>query len=330
MAPLKSYSQTYSFTANVDDNGKTYLGYFHENYATTSGTLTSDEIWIANTTLTGNVVVPSGKTLTLTSCATVNLVNGSNRYSIISTGGTITKEAGATINGLRATLKANIVPRGYCGLVQTAATYAAQYNEIILQNGNFNENVSISNKNDLRIQGPSSDYNHFGQLTLTNCDEFDGLDFGARSVYINNSDYVFLSDIYANGIDQSTYGFYFYNSDVDANNLYGDYSQAGVSCYDGTEADISESSLYNDLRGLEAYNGSNASIDNSWFCGTALDLKTYNFSSIDAGFCYFDGGTPSVSGSNIQHNGDQSCPLSKAASNQQTGNNNYVISTDDR
>ncbi len=164
-------------------------------------------------------------------------------------------------------------------------------------------------------------------MTLTNCDEFEGLGLGVRSVYINNSDYVFLSDIYANGIDQSTYGFYFYNSDVDANNLYGDNSQAGISCYDGTEADISESSLYYDLRGLEAYNGSNANIDNSWFCGTALDLKTYNFSSIDAGFCYFDGGTPSVSGSNIQHYGDQSCPLSKAASNQQIGNNNGVVSS---
>ncbi len=135
------------------DNAASFVAYLKTTSNTTSGTLSADESWFTNTTLTGNVFVPSGKTLTLTSCATVNLVNGSNRYSIISTGGTITKEAGATISGLRATLEVSTVPKGYCGSIQTAATYAAQYNEIILQNGNFNENVSISNKSDLRIHG---------------------------------------------------------------------------------------------------------------------------------------------------------------------------------
>ena len=81
------------------------------------------------------------------------------------------------------------------------------HNEIYLENGNYNENVSISNKDQLRIQGGSSEYSHFGQLTLTNCDEFEGLYFGAKSVYINYGSYVILSGVNAYGTDQSTIGF---------------------------------------------------------------------------------------------------------------------------
>ena len=298
---------------------------------TTNGALPRDQIWLTTVNLTGNVTVPSGVKLTIVSGATVNLTNGNNRYSIISTGGIITKEVGATINGLRATLTANLDLKGLCSTTQVAANYANfQYNEIYLENGNYNENVSISNKDQLRIQGGSSEYSHFGQLTLTNCDEFEGLYFGAKSVYINYGSYVILSGVNAYGTDQSTIGFSLYNSDTYyVYNLIAAYSQAGILCSDGTEADIDESYLYDNLQGLRSYNGSNVDISNTYFCGTGLDLKTYNFSSIDAGLCFFDGGTPSVSGSNIQHYGDQSCPLSKAASNQQTGNNNYVISTDD-
>jgi len=300
------------------------LGIFNfHDLKTTSGTLIDNELWDQNITLTGNVTVPTGVTLKILSGITIYF----NGHAILSDGGIITCEN--NINGLRAKLEANTFVKGLYGSIQSAANAAAQDNEIILEDGNFNENVSISNKSDLRILGGSTSYKHFGQLTLTNCDYFEGLYFGAKSVIINYSDYAILNWIYALGTNQTTYGFYIYNSDVNANDILAYYSQAGVSCYDGTEADIDESWLYSNLRGLEAYNGSNVDISNTYFCGTGLDLKTYNFSSIEAGFCYFNGGTPSVSGSNIQHYGDQSCPVSKTNPDQQTGDNNYVNSTNE-
>ena len=63
------------------------------NYST-SGTLSSNETWYTTNSLAGDVSVPSGVTLTIPSTATVNL----NAHSIISTGGTITLDAGAGIS----------------------------------------------------------------------------------------------------------------------------------------------------------------------------------------------------------------------------------------
>ncbi len=106
--------------------------------------------------------------------------------------------------------------------------------------------------------------------------------------------------------------------------LTSENSQLGISCWNGTEADIEESGLYDNLVGVESFNGSNVTINNSFFCGTALDLRAYNSSSIHAYSCYFDGGIPSIytiSGSYVYHFGDHSCSLSKASSSQLTQNN---------
>ncbi len=277
-----------------------------------------------NATLQSNILVPTGSSFTIPSGITVNL----NGNSIISTGGTITNNG--TIEGLRAQLKANTVLKGFCGSIQTAANYANNGNEIVLTDGNFNENVSISNKSDLTISGSSTNVTQFGTLTLTNCDYFYGYNSGAKSVYINDASYTILSNLDANGTNQSTVGFSLYNSDTyNVSNLKANYSQAGIVCTDGTEADIGQSFLDDNLNGLRSYNGSNVSIYNSYFCGTGLDLQTYNSSSIEAGNCYFDGGTPSVSGSNIYHYSDQNCSSYKISPNRQTENKDYVIVTNE-
>ena len=303
------------------DNNATFIAYLKTNSYTTSGTMAASEEWFTDVNLTGNVLVPSGVTLTITSDATVNLVNGSNRYSIISTGGSIAVDNGATINGLRATLTANPTLRGLCGTIQAAADYAGSTNEIYLENGNFNENVNIYNKFNLSIFG-NPNYNPFDNLTVTSCTAFEAVGFGTTNVYVYNSSYLVLYSLNAYGTYQRTIGFYLYNSDTyDASYLTSYYSRIGISCWDGTEADIEESFLYDNRSGLESSNGSNVNIYNSFFCGTASDLTTYNFSSIRATSCYFDGGIPSTSGSNIIHIGDQSCSFSKAASNQPTENN---------
>lgn len=103
-----------------DEDGARYVNFDPQ----TSGTLSENQVWAPNLnnntiSLTNNLNT-SAYSLTIKSGATVNLVNGSSRYSITSTGGTITKEAGVTISGLRATLTRNQVLKGLCGLVQTA------------------------------------------------------------------------------------------------------------------------------------------------------------------------------------------------------------------
>lgn len=294
------------------------LDEFNISY-TMSGTLQHNETWFGTNQLQGNVFVPTGITLTIPGSATINLINRSSRYSIISTGGTI--NCNGTVNGLRARLTANLTLRGLCGTIQAAASNANGTNEIFLADGNFNENVNIYNKYNLAIFG-NENYNPFGSLTVTSCTAFQASSFGAKNIYISNSSYLVLHGLEAYETNQSTIGFYFYNSDTyDVAYLTSEYSRLGISCWDGTDADIEESSLYDNLAGVEAFNGSNVTINNSFFCGTALDLTTYNFSSIHAYNCFFDGGNASTSGSNIIHMGDQSCSLSKAASNQITENN---------
>ena len=277
----------------------------------------------SNITLSDNSSIPSGITLLIPSGVSVNLLNGTNRFSIISTGGTIIKESGAIIQNLRARLWAGPTLRGLCGTIQAAVNNAGSTNDIDLENGNFNENVNIYNKYNLTING-NMNYQPFGSLTITSCTAFDGFSFIAKNLSINNCSFLALYDVYAYGTNQSTIGFYLFNCETEVMSyLNSNYSRVGISCSDGTEADIIGSYLINNLAGLESLNGSSVSIHNSSFYGTALDLKVYNFSSIRASSCCFDGGIPSIStssGSSISHSDDHNCSPSKAASNQLTEN----------
>ena len=159
---------------------------------------------IHNVDLLGNVFINNGATLTIKNGVTVDL----NGFSIISTGGTISRSGGATVNGLRATLTANTVLRGLCGTIQAAATNAADMALINLANGNFNENVTISNKDGLAISG-NENYTHFGTLTVSSCDAFQASGLGVKSVYINYGTYLNLYGLHIDGINQSTIGLIF-------------------------------------------------------------------------------------------------------------------------
>ncbi|MEJ2050996.1 MAG: C1 family peptidase, partial [Calditrichota bacterium] len=152
---------------------------------------------IGNTTLTDNTSIPSNSSLLIKSGSTINL----NDHSIIAAdpGGIVNN--GATINGLRATLTANLDLRGLCGRIQGAADYAGPTNEIWLQNGNFYEDVTIYNVYALRLDGASENYNHFGHLNLINCDHFEGYDFGAERISVSNAGLAWLYRVGAWGTD---------------------------------------------------------------------------------------------------------------------------------
>ncbi len=94
-----------SFTSQqlvADDNAASFVAVLRTTSYTTTGTMSISEYWFTNNTLTGNVTIPSGVSLTITSDATVNL----NGYNITSTGGTISNQG--TINGLAATINSNL------------------------------------------------------------------------------------------------------------------------------------------------------------------------------------------------------------------------------
>ena len=236
--------------------------------------------------------MPSNYSLQVEAGKTIRL----NNNSIISTGGTINYTPGvATINGLRATLYSSIVLKGLCGSIQTAAIYAPSgQSQVLLENGNFNENVTFLNKTGLQITGNSTNYTQFGTLTLTNCDYFYGGVFGAKRININQTSTAFLSDVYGYGINKTDYGLYLYYCD----NIQVDEFNAGL--YDAcvmastAEADISQSLLGSSNNGIMVYNASDIYADHSYFCGTNVDLYAYNFSSILTDYCSFDG-SPNIS-----------------------------------
>ena len=91
-----SYVNPYTFNVSSADDRKIYLANFYQNKATTNGTLASNETWDINETLTGNVTIPSGITLTINSCATVTLNSGVKL--IVNGGGTLIAN-GATFRG---------------------------------------------------------------------------------------------------------------------------------------------------------------------------------------------------------------------------------------
>jgi len=92
-SPLtQTYTSQYQ-NPQLGDNFEGYLSIYNATY-TLSGTISRSETWSSATTLSGNIYVPSNKTLTITE----DLILDLNGYSIVSTGGSIITQSGATIN----------------------------------------------------------------------------------------------------------------------------------------------------------------------------------------------------------------------------------------
>lgn len=135
----RSYAQLYSFEVAEDDNGKTYKANLAQVTATTNGTVSSSEEWFTNVTLTGNVTVPSGVTLTLTSCSSVNLDN----YSILSTGGTITVESGAGVNPYYSVNEVSEIKGIYPTLNSAMANVTSGQNVLVHTSTTLDNNITV-------------------------------------------------------------------------------------------------------------------------------------------------------------------------------------------
>jgi hypothetical protein len=171
--------------------GTTIAALYQSPFA--SGTISQSITWSITKTLTGNVSVATGATLTIATGVTVNL----NGYNIVdSIGGTITRQSGVTINGLKATLYDNSnATKGFFGnSIQSAITAAPSMNSLAdyveIEPGNYDENISASNKYALQITGRNPNATTInGYCSFYDCDFLICYDFKARGVYLNGCVY---------------------------------------------------------------------------------------------------------------------------------------------
>lgn len=258
--------------------------------ATTSGTLASNETWYWNT-LTGNITVPSGVTLTLSSVATVNL----SSYSIVTTGGTIIVENGATLTGLKARIltKVGSYVKALYSSIQSAINSvlaANTNNKVVIQSGTYNENVSISGKNNLTIQGSGDDYTSLtGALTFYGCNNLCMISLTCSQI---NAYYCNTSSFYCSvsgSLSQAGFGLY-YCTNFNQQGGYINNCNIGLT--------VSGSSGWSQLANYSSNNtsilssaGSNVQAAYNRFC----ESINYDFSVNSSGYiasfdCYFRNG----------------------------------------
>ncbi len=293
------------------------------SHKTTNGTLPRDEIWYNTVNLTGNVIVPLGVTLKIISGAAVNLVSGSRRYSIFFTGGTITVENGATINGLRAKL-GHQGQNGLCGTIQAAVDNSNLNNNIYIQSGTFNENITIANKSSI-IYVYGDDKNNTiinGNITIVNSyypqlyyltAKYIGVSgcTNARveeviitpwsedsewSLMVNNCSPFYLGGITLNDTPYG-YGAYFSNST-------------------GQVYQISQPRFENNEIATYFINSSSFTLSNVRFCSNGYDIITSGNSSVLAQYVTFSGNPNTKTSGNVSWGTYYICGLLKNSSQQ--------------
>ncbi|HDR52036.1 MAG TPA: hypothetical protein ENN90_10545, partial [Mariniphaga anaerophila] len=126
-----SYAQNFTtIPLTKTDDGATYIAFLKTTNYTTSGTMPFSERWFTpQVGLTGNVTIPSGKSLTIRSGTTVNL----NGYNIISTGGAIVLESGAVINPTIRVMSGSTL-KGLCTSISAAANAASSGDKVVIMN----------------------------------------------------------------------------------------------------------------------------------------------------------------------------------------------------
>jgi len=127
-------SDSQSFTTSplaVGDNGATFKAFLKTTTYTTSGALSSSETWWTPVTLSGNVTVPSGKTLTITSNGSINL----NGYYIKSTGGMITNNG--TVNPSNIRVEQSSTLKGFYPSISSALNNASSGQTVHVYSGTF-------------------------------------------------------------------------------------------------------------------------------------------------------------------------------------------------
>ncbi len=272
-APLVTQAQSDQHP-QLGDRFAGYLSIYNATY-TLSGTLSRFETWSAASTMQGNVYVPSGITLTIASNMNLTL----NGYSIISSGGTIMVQSGATINGLKAYLQTGGSTVGYCPSIQSAVNNAPSGSNWIVQllSTTYNESPSFSSKSNLTMFGNGQGSTVLnGGVSFTNSSNIQIRDLTTSYPFVFN---------YSSGITV-------WNATVTGSTLANNYSSTsaalgfvtannigasfGLNTYGGT-GDLYYASVSNG--DCAAYLTNNASYNigtNNTFCCNGLDIYAGN------------------------------------------------------
>lgn len=234
-------------------------------------------------TLPDNVTVPVNKRLLLYNGETLDL----NSRTIVSIGGTITKESGATINGLAATNILNYGGSGIKGLfsnVGTAATYAADYTTILIASGTFCDDIVLNGKTSVNITGAGVNSTYInGQIYIYNCTypflEF----FESDGIYLNNcyDPIVYFVKLVGDCFTAS------YCSVVDL--TIKNYSGEEFSLGSGTIGTIYYPSEFRNMYfGMYVFSNTLIGIEESIFCGNNWDIYVGGSGSwVNAASCAF-------------------------------------------
>lgn len=313
---FRSNNQTYSFNLVADDNNKVYKANFFPDHVTTSGVLAGDETWISSVNLSGNVNVPSGKSLTIFSCGSINL----NGHSIISTGGTIDLQG--SINGLRAKLTNSNVLKGLFPTIQSAVDNSSAGNVVELIPGTFNDNVSVSNKNNLFIYGTNST-NLTGTFTFSGCSNLNLTMSTYNNINLYNCTSPSLYCSIAGSSSVPGFGFYYCSN----------FNQTGASitgCNIGVNAvsssGYSQSSNFSSTYcNISATSGANVYAYNNRFCTSV----PYDFSATSSGIisvcnCYRCGNPYYQSGGTVNLNACTNYSCSQPKINTGSEENNEI------
>lgn len=244
------------------------------------GTLTNyPKIWIGagsrTHSLSGNIYVPSGCTLTLASSAEIN----TNGYGIYSTEGPIYVQSG--VNGINAILKSGATPIAYFGTIQNAITLATSGQTVQLYaSKTYNEALSFTSKSGITVQGQTGSVIN-GTTSITNSSNIslNGLSFNFL-ISINSSSGTYIhSTITPSEHNRAVMDYYGTNSVLQGTSVIGGGQAFAVRSNGGT-GDISESSIiYNQNYEmgfecavfLDSYASYNVATDNT-FCGNGLDI----------------------------------------------------------
>ncbi|MGE5437702.1 MAG: T9SS type A sorting domain-containing protein [Syntrophothermus sp.] len=260
-------------TAQREDNSRVlnetanYVAGFRN--ATLAGTLQHDEYWIDSYSLQGNVTVPTGKTLTLSSSAIVNL----NGYYLKSTGGTIVKETNATVNGVDAFVKSGGSVKGYFSTVQSAIDNSLSTQTVELLSKTYSDNLSFSGKSNISLQGQGTGNTIInGALSITN------------SSYILINEITLSNTLTINASSHST----IYGCSLNSSTILNDYSGTqtnfgfssgtyptanfGYNSYGGTGDIYSTEITDHDVAIYLTNNASYNVGDQNYFCNNLVDI----------------------------------------------------------
>jgi tetratricopeptide (TPR) repeat protein len=274
-----SGSQSYLSITNVQ-RVSDYMT-FDIQYNVLSGTLSQNTTIDGVALLSADLIVPSGITLTIKSGSNVNL----NNYSIISTGGTITKESNVTFNTLVAYLKDGTTIKGYCGSIQSACnntTSGGTIYTVEILSGTYTENISVDGKR-LAIHGQgigSTTIN--GDISISNSGYIVVQYLTCHNVYFYNCEDPYTRLISITNSDS----FSAVNSPVVDLRMTVDNSSDTYACsLSGSSGSIDYQSHFSgNTRAVQLTDYTSATIDGTTFCSNTYDIYADGTSSATAGY----------------------------------------------